>query len=130
MDGGDKRMGIKKALVADDQKINRVFIKTFLVTKGYEVDTAEDGLEALNKAKDSSYDLIFSDIEMPNMNGLEFLKNIKRESAYVKVPVVMLSTVDKPEIIDRAMKMGAAYYMIKPFTTEKMDEAFLIIDKL
>ncbi|MEA1910232.1 MAG: response regulator [Spirochaetota bacterium] len=123
-------MGIKKALVADDQKINRVFIKTFLVTKGYEVDTAEDGLEALNKAKESSYNLIFSDIEMPNMNGLEFLKNIKREPEYMKVPVVMLSTVDKPEIIDRAMKMGAAHYMIKPFTTEKMDEAFLIIDKL
>jgi len=120
----------KKALVVDDGQLNRTFIKTFLVTKGYEVDTAEDGLEGLNSAKENSYDLIFSDIEMPNMNGLEFLKNIKQEIKYKNVPIVMLSTLDKPEVIDRAMKMGATHYMVKPFTTEKMDTAFKIIDNL
>ncbi len=123
-------MDKKKALVIDDQNINRVFIKTFLVTKGYDVNTAEDGLEALNMAKETSYDLIFSDIEMPNMNGLEFLKNIKQEIKYKNIPIVMLSTLDKPEVIDRAMKMGATYYMVKPFTNEKMDKAFSIIENL
>ena len=123
-------MNTKKALVVDDGQMNRTFIKTFLVTKGYEVDTAEDGLQGLNKAKENSYDLIFSDIEMPNMNGLEFLKNIKQEEAYRKVPIVMLSTLDKPEVIDRAIKMGATHYMVKPFTTDKMDTAFEIIDNL
>ena len=120
----------KRALVVDDQRINRVFIRTFLVTRGYEVDTADDGLEGLSKVKESSYDLIFSDIEMPNMNGLEFLKNIKQEEAYKNVPIVMLSTLDKPEVIDRAIKMGATHYMVKPFTTEKMDAAFSVIDSL
>ncbi len=120
----------KKALVIDDQKMNRTFIKTFLVTKGYEVDTSEDGLEGLHSAKESTYDLIFSDIEMPNMNGLEFLKNIKQEDAYKNVPIVMLSTVDKPEVIDRAIKMGAIYYMVKPFTTVKMDAVFSVIDSM
>ena len=120
----------KRALVVDDQRINRVFIRTFLVTRGYEVDTADDGLEGLSKVKESSYDLIFSDIEMPNMNGLEFLKNIKQEEAYKNVPIVMLSTLDKPEVIDRAIKMGATHYMVKPFTTEKMDAAFSVIDNL
>ena len=123
-------MDKKKALVIDDQNINRVFIKTFLVTKGYDVNTAEDGLEALNMAKETSYDLIFSDIEMPNMNGLEFLKNIKQEIKYKNIPIVMLSTLDKPEVIDRAMKMGATHYMVKPFTSEKMDKAFSIIENL
>lgn len=117
-------------MVVDDQRINRIFIRTFLVTKGYKVDTAEDGLEGLSKAKETSYDLIFSDIKMPNMNGLEFLKNIKQELAYRNVPVVMLSTLDKSEVIDRALKMGAIYYMVKPFTTEKMDTAFSVIDSL
>ena len=120
----------KRALVVDDQNINRVFIRTFLVTKGYEVDTAEDGLEGLSKVKENSYDLIFTDIEMPNMNGLEFLKNIMQEEAYKNIPVVMLSTLDKPEVIDRAIKMGATHYMVKPFTTEKMDAAFSVIDSL
>ncbi len=120
----------KRALVVDDQNINRVFIRTFLLTKGYEVETAEDGLDGLSKAKASSYDLIFSDIEMPNMNGLEFLKNIKQEVAYKNIPIVMLSTLDKPEVIDRAIKMGATHYMVKPFTTEKMDAAFSVIDNL
>ena len=120
----------KKALVVDDGQLNRTFIKTFLVTKGYDVDTAEDGLEGLNMAKENSYDLIFSDIEMPNMNGLEFLKNIRQENKYANVPIVMLSTLDKPEVIDRAKKMGATHYMVKPFTTEKMDAAFSVIDKL
>lgn len=64
------------------------------------------------------------------MNGLEFLKNIKQEEAYRNIPVVMLSTLDKPEVIDRAIKMGAAHYMVKPFTTEKMDAAFSVIDSL
>ncbi len=123
-------MDKKKALVVDDQQMNRTFIKTFLVTKGYEVDTADDGLEGLNTAKANSYDLIFSDIEMPNMTGLEFLKNIKQDINYTNVPIVMLSTLDKPEVIDRAIKMGATHYMVKPFTTEKMDEAFKKIDNL
>ena len=116
-------MSNRKALVIDDGAMNRSFIKTFLTTKGFEVDTAEDGLIGLDKAKQGSFDLIFTDIEMPNMNGLEFLKNIKRIDAYKAVPIVVLSTVDKPEVIERAKKMGAVYYMVKPFNEEKMAEA-------
>jgi two-component system, chemotaxis family, chemotaxis protein CheY len=116
-------MSNRKALVVDDGAMNRSFIKTFLTTKGFDVDTAEDGLVGLDKAKQDPFDLIFTDIEMPNMNGLEFLKNVKRIDAYKSVPIVVLSTVDKPEVIDRAKKMGAVYYMVKPFNEEKMAEA-------
>lgn len=116
-------MSKQKALVVDDGAMNRSFIKTFLTTKGYEVDTAEDGLLGLEKTKQGTYDIIFTDIEMPNMNGLEFLKNIKRLDAYKSVPVIVLSTVDKPDVIDRAKKLGAIYYMVKPFNEDKMGEA-------
>ena len=116
-------MSDTKALVVDDGAMNRSFIKTFLTVKGFEVTTAEDGLQGLEAAKTDSFHLVFSDIEMPNMNGLEFLKNLKRLDGYGEVPVIVLSTVDKPEVIDRAKKLGALHYMIKPFTEEKMGEA-------
>jgi len=118
--GGD--MGAK-VLVVDDGAMNRSFVKTFLTVKGFEVDTAEDGLQGLDAVKTSNYNLIFSDIEMPNMNGLEFLKNLKQMDNYKNTPVIMLSTVDKPEVIDRAKKLGATHYIVKPFNDEKMTEA-------
>ncbi|MFW5747211.1 MAG: response regulator [bacterium] len=119
-------MSDKKALVVDDGAMNRSFIKTFLTVKGFDVTTAEDGLKGLEAAKGDSFNLVFSDIEMPNMNGLEFLKNRKRLDVYKAVPVIVLSTVDKPEVIERAKKLGAVHYMIKPFTEEKMAEALKI----
>ncbi|MFP4562249.1 MAG: response regulator [Spirochaetia bacterium] len=119
-------MSDKKALVVDDGAMNRSFIKTFLTVKGFDVTTAEDGLKGLEAAKGDSFNLVFSDIEMPNMNGLEFLKNLKRLDVYKAVPVIVLSTVDKPEVIERAKKLGAVHYMIKPFTEEKMAEALKI----
>lgn len=119
-------MSNKKALVVDDGAMNRSFIKTFLTVKGFDVTTAEDGLKGLEAAQGGTYNLVFSDIEMPNMNGLEFLKNLKRLDEYKEVPVIVLSTVDKPDIIERAKKLGAVHYMIKPFTEEKMGEALKV----
>jgi two-component system, chemotaxis family, chemotaxis protein CheY len=119
-------MSDKKALVVDDGAMNRSFIKTFLTVKGFDVTTAEDGLKGLEAAKGDSFHIVFSDIEMPNMNGLEFLKNLKRLDVYKAVPVIVLSTVDKPEVIERAKKLGAVHYMIKPFTEEKMGEALKV----
>lgn len=116
-------MAKKKALVVDDGAMNRSFIKTFLSIQGFDVQTAEDGLLGLEAAKKDVYDVVFSDVEMPNMNGLEFLKSVKKLDSYKSVPVIMLTTVDKPEVIDRAKALGAVFYMIKPFNEEKMAEA-------
>lgn len=112
-----------KALVVDDGAMNRSFVKTYLTTQGFEVETAEDGLQGLEKAKAGEFNVIFSDVEMPNMNGLEFLKNVKRIDSYKNVPVIMLTTVDKQDVMDRADRLGAAYYMVKPFNEEKMEDA-------
>lgn len=114
----------KKALVADDQAMNRSFVRVYLSTRGYEVDTAEDGMKALAACKEKVYDLVFTDIEMPNMNGIEFLRSAKRLPGYDKVPFVMLSTVDTPEMKARAMSFGALHYMVKPFNDAKMAELF------
>ena len=93
-------MSKPRVLVVDDGALNRNFIKTYLTVNGFEVDTAEDGLLGLERVKKSKYDLIFSDVEMPNMNGLEFLKNLKTNEESKNIPVVMLTTVDKPEVVE------------------------------
>jgi two-component system chemotaxis response regulator CheY len=114
----------KKALVADDQAMNRSFVKVYLSTRGYEVETAEDGMKALAACKERHFDLVFTDIEMPNMNGIEFLRSAKRLPGFDKVPFVVLSTVDEPAMKAKATSFGAFYYMVKPFTDEKMSDMF------
>ena len=114
----------KKALVADDQAMNRSFVKVYLSTRGYDVETAEDGLKALAICKEHKFDLVFTDIEMPNMNGIEFLRSAKKLQGYDKVPFVVLSTVDEPAMKAKASGFGAFHYMVKPFTDAKMAELF------
>lgn len=114
----------KKALVADDQAMNRSFVKVYLSTRGYEVETAEDGLKALAACKVKRFDLVFTDIEMPNMNGIEFLRSAKRLPGFDQVPFVILSTVDDAAMKTKAMSFGAFHYMVKPFTDDKMSQLF------
>lgn len=114
----------RTALVADDTDFHRNFIKMFLTTKGFTVTTATNGLEALEACKKANFDIVFSDIEMPNMNGVEFLRAVKRLPAFAQVPVVILSTLTDPAMIDRVTKLGAFHYMVKPFNNQKMDELF------
>jgi len=118
-------MGEKpKALIVDDTAFHSDFLKVYLHMKGYDVTVARDGVEGLAAAKLSDYKLIFSDIEMPNMNGIEFLRSLKRLTSYANKPVVMLSTLDDDSMREKTSKLGAFHYMVKPFTTSKMDELF------
>lgn len=120
----------KKALVADDMEVNRNAIKTFLFFSKFDVDLASDGLEAKALYEKASYDLVFSDIEMPNMNGFEFLTWIRKSSARKTTPVIMLSSLDSPEVIERCKRIGATAYIVKPFTKEKMDAALKSVGTL
>ncbi len=96
----------------------------FLTTKGYEVTVATDGVLGLAAAKQESFKLVFSDIEMPNMNGIELLRAIKRLPAYRATPVILLSTLDTEDMKRKASSLGAFHYMIKPFSAPKMEELF------
>lgn len=114
----------KRVLVADDMEANRTRIKTFLFMKHFDVDTAEDGLAAKKLLEAGVYDLLFSDIEMPNMNGFELLAWTKRNPKTAALPVIMLSSLDSPEVLERCSRLGASAYIVKPFTVEKIEEAF------
>jgi len=113
----------RKALVADDLESNRNAIKAFLFFMNFDIDLAKDGLEAKSLFEKNEYDLVFSDIEMPNMNGFEFLTWVRRSSPRKNVPMVMLSSLDTPEVIERCTRIGATAYIVKPFTKDKMDIA-------
>ena len=105
----------KNILVVDDAKTMRRTIAKALKTAGYNVDEAEDGIDALNKAKDKEYDLFTIDILMPRMDGYELTKNLRNLPQYSTTPMIMVSS--KSEKIDklRGLDSGADEYITKPF---------------
>ncbi|GMQ48355.1 hybrid sensor histidine kinase/response regulator [Vibrio sp. 10N] len=85
----------KKVLVVDDTHVNRLLVQSYLITEGIKVEQAASGAEAIEKAKDTAFDLIFMDIRMPNMNGFEACKEIRKFSA--SVPIISLSGECSPD---------------------------------
>ena len=109
-------------LVVDDEKLFLEQIKPFLVGKGYSVETALDGLTALEKARRVRPTLILLDVVMPGMNGFEVLSQIQLESGISHIPVVMLTAKGETESILQGERFGAVDYLIKPFTKEDLLE--------
>jgi len=111
-------------LVIDDEPGLREFLEIMLRKEEYDVETASDGLEGLERMKQSRFDLIIVDIQMPRMSGIEFLREIKGNG--VTVPVIMITAFASHESAIEAMKLGAYDYITKPF---KVDEIKLVIKK-
>ncbi len=129
-------MNPKTALVVDDSPTLRKMVifalkKIYKITKAFE---AGDGLEALDILSNNYIDFIICDINMPNMNGLEFLYRIKQNEDFKNIPIVMLTTEGRETDIKRAKDMGADGYAVKPFKPEKLkkelDEALKKYGKL
>lgn len=114
---------MKTALVVDDTEIHRSATRTFLAMSGFKVETAEDGLQALKILDVKTFDVVFSDIEMPNMNGMELLRRIRKHATAAKTPVVMLSTLDSVEMQTKVKQLGANHYLVKPFSSDRMKSA-------
>jgi len=103
----------KKILVVEDAFSTRELEKTILETHGYLVDTAVDGLDALDRITGTHYDLIVSDIEMPRMDGFELCKTLKKKEGYANIPFVMVTALQKEEDKRHGMEVGAAAYIVK-----------------
>jgi two-component system chemotaxis response regulator CheY len=117
----------KKALVVDDMHDLRALTKMMLMMRGFAVDEASNGAEALKLLESSGqhYDLVFSDVNMPNMNGFELLKRIRRNPVFKNLPVIMLTSERRQEDIDTGKRLGCTYYMLKPFSKEEIQKALL-----
>jgi DNA-binding response OmpR family regulator len=116
-----------KILVVDDDAILLEAISFNLKEDGYDVITANDGFKALDIIQRQEHlDLIISDIMMPNMSGLSLLSLLKK-FYFDKVPVILISSLDKGDVVLSAMKLGAHDFIVKPFN---IDELSLRVKKL
>jgi two-component system chemotaxis response regulator CheY len=110
-------------LIVDDFSTMRRIIRNLLKELGYSnVDEAEDGVMALAKLRSESFDFVVSDWNMPNMDGLTMLQQIRADPALAKLPVLMVTAEAKKENIIAAAQAGASGYVVKPFTAATLDE--------
>lgn len=110
----------KNILVIDDSSFVRKSIANILQMKNYNIYTSKDPLEALKLLDTIHMDLIFTDLEMPNMDGIEFLERIKIEEKYRSLPVIVLTGSKSRENYSRVLKHGAIDFIEKPFLTEEI----------
>jgi two-component system chemotaxis response regulator CheY len=107
-----------RILVVDDDPTTRKVLSLYLKAKGYEVVTAENGLDAQEKLGANPVQLIMSDINMPYMDGIEFVKNVRANPGWANIPILMVSTEADPEEKQKAYTAGANGYLVKPVTAE------------
>lgn len=117
-----------RTLIVDDSSVMRKIIERTLRQAGIEplvVHEAGSGVEGLDMLKTNEVDLILSDINMPTMDGLEFLRQIQLQKLAPGVPVMMITTESSEEHVKQAIQAGARGYIRKPFTAEQMKERIL-----
>ncbi|MCS4511213.1 chemotaxis response regulator CheY [Xylophilus ampelinus] len=117
-------------LIVDDFSTMRRIVRNLLKESGFsDADEAEDGVAALNKLRNGRFDFVVTDINMPNMNGFELLKQIKADDKLKHLPVLMVTAEARKEDIVAAAQGGAAGYIVKPFTKATLEDKVLNILK-
>ena len=112
-----------KFLVVDDFSTMRRIVRNLLKELGFQnVDEAEDGIVALSKLRGSQFDFVVSDWNMPNMTGIDLLKEIRADDNLKHLPVLMVTAEAKKENIVFAAQAGANGYIVKPFTAATLEE--------
>jgi two-component system chemotaxis response regulator CheY len=117
-----------RALIVDDSTVMRKIVERALRQAGLDtlvVHEAGSGTEGLDLLKARKVDLILSDINMPSMDGLEFLRQLRAQNLAPGVPVVMITTESSEEHVKQAILAGAQGYIRKPFTAEQVKERVL-----
>ena len=110
-------------LVVDDEKTVCNSCKKILTQEGYNVDTALSGEEALNKVKGNGFDVVIADWKMPEIDGMEVIRRIKRDNP--NVIVIMITGYPSIESSIKAIRSGVSDYVAKPFTPEELSDAVL-----
>jgi CheY-like chemotaxis protein len=119
-------MSGKKLLVVDDSTTFRQLLCMSLqrvegVTKA-QITEAIDGADAFEKVKEGSFDLVLTDIRMPRMDGLEFVRRVRNELKCLELPIIIISTKGAEDDIDLGLKMGATGYLSKPISMTRLRE--------
>jgi two-component system chemotaxis response regulator CheY len=97
------------------QKIHEILSKN-----GYSVEEAIDGMDGMRKIGRASYDCIITDINMPNMNGIELIKKVRSQDGNKHVPILVLTTESQSDMLRLGKKAGATGWLVKPFNEDKL----------
>lgn len=111
---------MKKILAVDDSSSVRQMISFTLKTAGYDVVDAVDGKDGLAKAGKDKFDMIITDLNMPNVDGIQMIIELRKLSGYAFVPILMLTTESQAEKKDAGRKAGATGWIVKPFNAEQL----------
>lgn len=116
----DRRLNLPRILVVDDSLSARRSLVRFMQDLGYQVDSALDGIEALERMEENLPDLVLADLEMPRMNGLEFTAHIRTQDTYRHIPVVMITSRSTEKHRQQAEKAGVNTYLTKPYQEQDL----------
>ena len=120
----------KVVLVVDDSTTVRKFVAASLNMKGFRVVTAADGVEALERMPAEKFDLIITDLNMPDMDGFEFIRTLRESPEYREIPIIVLSSMTDLKNKDYALELGALAFLEKPLSTEAIQrEVFRFVNK-
>ena len=112
-----------KILVIDDSSTMRRIVRMSLARSGYsDVEEAGDGAEGLSMCQAKQYDIILTDWNMPNMDGLQLIIQLRTLPNYASIPIVMVTTEGAKDDVIEALTRGATSYIVKPFTPETLKE--------
>lgn len=111
---------MSRILAVDDSMVIRQLISTVLTEAGHEVVTAADGTEAIQIARNESFDLVLSDINMPEMNGISLVSKLRRLEHFKFTPIIMVTTESDDYKKKKAKSFGATGWLLKPFNEERL----------
>ena len=115
-----------KILYVDDSFTIREMVESSLMEIGYmNIQGAEDGVEALELSGEEDYDFIITDINMPNMDGIELIHKLRDKLDYMSIPIMVLTTEWSQEMKDKGKQAGATSWIVKPFDTKLLHKAIL-----
>lgn len=104
-----------RVLVVDDSPTMRAFVMAALESDGFEVTAAKSGFEALKILPGASFHLIVTDVNMPDINGLELVRFVREKANHKATPLIIISTDGREKDRERGMHLGASAYLVKPF---------------
>ena len=120
----------KKILIVDDSFMLRGMLIDILNASGYiNVTESQDGYEALGKIDQDNFDLIITDINMPNMDGLEFIQKVRKIDRYIKIPILVLTTERDESVKAKGKEAGATGWITKPLSDNIIEVIDMVLKK-
>jgi len=132
-DGGEpaRQGGRVRALVIDDSRTTRKILMRMLNTLGFDTVEAANGREGLDRLRETgASDLVLVDWNMPEMDGVDFVRAVRAKSEYDSVPLVMVTTHNDMESVAKALEAGATEFIMKPFTEDVIREKLELVGAL